>query len=167
MGRGTEVNACPEKERKEILVRLRKYNRPESQLAYDSKRLDGILAEARRRGYATRDDAGLIYGGLPYDDGLAAIDDLARCVLQIGKMLSCEFLDGERLLDPKDIDRAVDAGAIGQCDGAWVDQHFFGSSRRSRSKTSFRFMACPRGGASGHPPIPDAATAKARMIGLC
>jgi IclR family mhp operon transcriptional activator len=64
---------CPEKEREEILERLRKYNRPENRLAYDSKRLDRILAEARRRGYATRDDAGLIYKGLPYDDGLAAI----------------------------------------------------------------------------------------------
>jgi IclR family transcriptional regulator, mhp operon transcriptional activator len=64
---------CPEKERKEILERLRRHNRPEDRLAYDSKRLDGILAEARRRGYATRDNAGLLLRGRPYDDGLAAI----------------------------------------------------------------------------------------------
>jgi IclR family mhp operon transcriptional activator len=66
---------CSEKEREEILQRLRKYNRPGDRLAFDSRRLDGILAETRRRGYAKRDASftGSRYEGPPYDDGLAAI----------------------------------------------------------------------------------------------
>jgi IclR family mhp operon transcriptional activator len=46
---------CSEKEREEILQRLRKYNRPGDRLMHDPKRLDRILSETRQRGYATRD----------------------------------------------------------------------------------------------------------------
>jgi IclR family transcriptional regulator, mhp operon transcriptional activator len=46
---------CSEKERNEILERLRKLNRPGDGLARDPKRFDKILGETRRRGYATRD----------------------------------------------------------------------------------------------------------------
>ena len=66
---------CPEKERREILERLRKYNRPQDCLARNPRRLDRILEETRERGYATR-DASFTGGGYqihPYDDGLAAI----------------------------------------------------------------------------------------------
>jgi IclR family transcriptional regulator, mhp operon transcriptional activator len=66
---------CSEKERGEILERLRRYDRPGDWLAKDPKRLDRILADTRKRGYATRDPGftGGSYGGPPYVDGLAAI----------------------------------------------------------------------------------------------
>jgi len=66
---------CPEKEREAILRRLRKSGKPEDQLAHDPKRLDRILEETRKRGYATRDPIfrGGMYGQPPADDGLAAI----------------------------------------------------------------------------------------------
>jgi IclR family transcriptional regulator, mhp operon transcriptional activator len=73
---------CPDKEREGILRRLRKTNNPQDRLAHDPKRLDRILSETRRRGYATRDPSftGGGYGsfpggyaGPPRDDGLAAI----------------------------------------------------------------------------------------------
>ena len=66
---------CPEKEREEILRRLRKSNKPEDWLARDPKKLERILSEARRRGYATRDSSYVAgrYGGTPIDDGAAAI----------------------------------------------------------------------------------------------
>jgi IclR family mhp operon transcriptional activator len=74
---------CPEKEREQILRRLRKSNNPQDRLAHDPKRLDRILSETRRLGYATRDPSftgggyadflGGGYGGPPRDDGLAAI----------------------------------------------------------------------------------------------
>lgn len=66
---------CPEKEKEQILQRLRKANHPENRLAHDPKRLERILAETRARGYATRDSAfvGVDYAGQPWDDGLAAI----------------------------------------------------------------------------------------------
>ncbi len=66
---------CPEKERDEIVRRLRKSDKPEDRLARDPKRLDKILAETRARGYGTRDPVfvGGFYGGPPQDDGLAAI----------------------------------------------------------------------------------------------
>jgi IclR family mhp operon transcriptional activator len=74
---------CPEKEREQILRRLRKSDNPQDRLAHDPKRLDRILDETRRLGYATRDPAfggtsyrdflGGSYGGPPRDDGLAAI----------------------------------------------------------------------------------------------
>ena len=46
---------CPEKEREEILQRLRKSDNPQDRLARDPKRLERILSETRRGGYATRD----------------------------------------------------------------------------------------------------------------
>jgi IclR family transcriptional regulator, mhp operon transcriptional activator len=66
---------CSEREREQILRRLRKSNEPVDRLARDPKRLDTILNEVRRRGYATRDPSfvGGIYGSPAYDDGLAAI----------------------------------------------------------------------------------------------
>jgi IclR family mhp operon transcriptional activator len=66
---------CSEKEREEILERLRKHDRPRDWLARNPKRLDKILAETRERGYGTRDPGftGGSYGGPAYDDGLAAI----------------------------------------------------------------------------------------------
>ncbi len=73
---------CPEKEREQILRRLQKSDNPQDRLARDPKRLDRILSETRRRGYATRDPSftGGGYGdftgggdGPPRDDGLAAI----------------------------------------------------------------------------------------------
>lgn len=66
---------CPEREREAILQTLRKSAKPEDQLARAPDRLNRILAETRARGYATRDPAftGGHYGGLPTDDGLAAI----------------------------------------------------------------------------------------------
>ena len=66
---------CSDKERNEILRRLRVSNKPEDSLARDPKRLDRILAEVRQRGYGTRDPifVGGNYGGPPRDDGLAAI----------------------------------------------------------------------------------------------
>jgi IclR family mhp operon transcriptional activator len=66
---------CSEKERNEILERLRKLNRPGDGLARDPKRFDKILAEARRRGYATRDPSfvPVTDGGVPFPDGAAAI----------------------------------------------------------------------------------------------
>jgi IclR family mhp operon transcriptional activator len=66
---------CSEKQREEILERLRKHSRPQDWLARNPKRLDKILAETRERGYGTRDAGftGGVYDGPPYDDGLAAI----------------------------------------------------------------------------------------------
>jgi IclR family mhp operon transcriptional activator len=66
---------CPDKEREEILQRLRKSDKPEDWLARDPKRLDKILAETRARGYGMRDPGfgGGGYGDPPHDDGLAAI----------------------------------------------------------------------------------------------
>jgi IclR family mhp operon transcriptional activator len=66
---------CPEPEREQILQRLRKSTKPDDRLAQNPKRLEEILAETRRRGYATRDPTfvGGHYGGPPFDDGLAAI----------------------------------------------------------------------------------------------
>ena len=66
---------CPEKEREEILKRLRKSNDPEDWLARDPKKLERIFSETRRRGYATRDPSyvGGRYGGTSLDDGAAAI----------------------------------------------------------------------------------------------
>jgi hypothetical protein len=66
---------CSEKERNEILERLRKLNRPGDGLARDPKRFDKILGETRRRGYATRDPSfvPVTDGGAPFPDGAAAI----------------------------------------------------------------------------------------------
>jgi IclR family transcriptional regulator, mhp operon transcriptional activator len=66
---------CPDKERDEILARLRKSDNPANRLAREPKRLEKILADTRKRGYATRDPVfvGGFYGTAPQDDGLAAI----------------------------------------------------------------------------------------------
>jgi len=66
---------CPEKERDEIIARLRKSDRPEDHLAREPARLAKILAETRQRGYGIRDPGfiGGFYGTAPQDDGLAAI----------------------------------------------------------------------------------------------
>jgi IclR family transcriptional regulator, mhp operon transcriptional activator len=66
---------CPDKERQELLQRLRKSGKLDDWLAHDRKRLDKILAETRARGYGTRDPTflGGRYGSPPTDDGLAAI----------------------------------------------------------------------------------------------
>ena len=66
---------CPEKEREATLRTLRKSDNPEDWLARDPKKLEKILGEARRRGYATRDPSHVAgrYGETPIDDGAAAI----------------------------------------------------------------------------------------------
>jgi IclR family transcriptional regulator, mhp operon transcriptional activator len=66
---------CPEKERETILRTLRKSNHPHDWLANDPKKFERILAEVRRRGYATRDASYRSgrYGKGLYDDGAAAI----------------------------------------------------------------------------------------------
>lgn len=66
---------CPEKEREATLRILRKSSNPEDWLARDQRKLERILGEVRRRGYATRDPSYVAgpYGGTPIDDGAAAI----------------------------------------------------------------------------------------------
>jgi IclR family mhp operon transcriptional activator len=66
---------CPEREREQILRKLRISNKREDQLARDPKRLERILAETRKKGYGTRDPmfTGGSYGSPPGNDGLAAI----------------------------------------------------------------------------------------------
>jgi IclR family transcriptional regulator, mhp operon transcriptional activator len=66
---------CSTKERQQILEQLRRSGKPDDWLAHEPRRLDGILAETRERGYATRDPSfhGRNYGGPPVDDRLAAI----------------------------------------------------------------------------------------------
>jgi IclR family mhp operon transcriptional activator len=65
---------CPDRERDEILQRLRKSDHPEDRLAHDPKQVDRILTETRAKGYGTR-DPGFFGGGYgaPQDDGLAGI----------------------------------------------------------------------------------------------
>jgi IclR family mhp operon transcriptional activator len=66
---------CADKERQDILQRLRKSDKPEDRLAREPRRFDAILAETRERGYGLRDPAfaGGAYGGPVVNDGLAAI----------------------------------------------------------------------------------------------
>ena len=66
---------CPEKEREATLRTLRKSNNPEDWLARDPKKLERVLSEVRRRGYATRDPSYVAgqFGETPVDDGAAAI----------------------------------------------------------------------------------------------
>src|SRR5262245_24226105 len=56
---------CPEKERQETLRRLRGSDNPQDWLARDPNKLEKILSETRRRGYATRDASFVAgrYGG--------------------------------------------------------------------------------------------------------
>ena len=65
---------CPDRERDDILKRLRRSDQPEDRLARDPKQVDRILGETRARGYGTR--APTFPGGFyrnPKDDGLAGI----------------------------------------------------------------------------------------------
>jgi IclR family mhp operon transcriptional activator len=66
---------CPAKERQRIIDMLRISSKAEDRLARESARLNGILAEVRARGYATRDPThvGGYYGGPPHADGLFSI----------------------------------------------------------------------------------------------
>ena len=48
---------CPDREREQILQRLRKSEKPEDRLAREPGRLEKILAETRQRGYGLRDRA--------------------------------------------------------------------------------------------------------------
>jgi IclR family mhp operon transcriptional activator len=65
---------CPEQERARILLRLQRSDHSDDRLANDPEGLDSILAQTRRRGYATRDPM-FIGGphGRPINDQLAAI----------------------------------------------------------------------------------------------
>jgi IclR family mhp operon transcriptional activator len=65
---------CPDREREQILQRLRKSDQPEDRLARDPKQVDKALAETRARGYGTR-APGFVGGhyGNAQDDGLAGI----------------------------------------------------------------------------------------------
>jgi IclR family transcriptional regulator, mhp operon transcriptional activator len=66
---------CPDPERERILRRLSNSEKREDQLARNTKRLNQILVETRKRGYGTRDPifTGGSYGAPPRDDRLAAI----------------------------------------------------------------------------------------------
>jgi IclR family mhp operon transcriptional activator len=65
---------CPEAERQKVISLLRKSDKPENWLARDSRRIDEILSETRKRGYGLRDQA---FVGGPYGaqlpDGLAGV----------------------------------------------------------------------------------------------
>jgi IclR family mhp operon transcriptional activator len=65
---------CPDREREDILQRLRKSDQPEDRLARDPKQVDKVLAETRAKGYGLR-AASFVGGhyGNPQDDGLAGI----------------------------------------------------------------------------------------------
>jgi IclR family mhp operon transcriptional activator len=110
---------CSNKEREEILQKLRKHDRPGDWLARDPKPLERILAETRRRGYATRDPRGLFGGGhqhAPYDDGLAAIA-VALCdgtrvygamnILWIRTAFTVEQFAAKHLTDLQDAAREI------------------------------------------------------------
>ena len=66
---------CPDKEREDILARLRKSRKLVDRLARDPKRLDRILEETRKRGYGLRDPSfgGGTYGREPIDEGVSSI----------------------------------------------------------------------------------------------
>jgi IclR family mhp operon transcriptional activator len=109
---------CSEKEREGILNVLRKHDRPGDGLAKDPKRLDRILAETRKRGYATRDASfgGNSYEGPPYDDGLAAIavalSDGTRVygsmnILWIKKAFTVEEFAAQHLADLQNAAREI------------------------------------------------------------
>jgi IclR family mhp operon transcriptional activator len=116
---------CPDKEREQILRRLQKSDNPQDRLARDPQRLDRILSDARRRGYATRDPifTGGGYGhspgggdSPPQDDGLAAIvvalSDGSRAygsinILWIKKAFTVEEFAGQHLGDLQDAAREI------------------------------------------------------------
>ena len=108
LGEGTE----------KILRGAAQADRPGDLLAHDPKRLDRILTETRRRGYATRNACftGGSYEGHPYDDGLAAIaialSDGTRVygsinILWIKKAFTVEEFAGQHLADLQDAAREI------------------------------------------------------------
>lgn len=66
---------CAERERNSLLDLLRRSGNPENNLAFQPDKLNDILTQVRKRGYATRDSSfvGGFYGRPPYSDGLSAI----------------------------------------------------------------------------------------------
>ena len=109
---------CPEKEREATLRRLRKSDNPQDWLARDPKKLERILSETRRRGYATRDPSFVAgrYGGAPFDDGAAAIavalSDGARVhgsinILWIKTAFTVEEFAAQHLADLQDAAREI------------------------------------------------------------
>jgi IclR family mhp operon transcriptional activator len=67
---------CPDREREEILQRLRKSDHPEDRMARDPKQVDRVLSETRAKGYGARDPKflGGPYGTFPrVDDGLSGM----------------------------------------------------------------------------------------------
>jgi IclR family mhp operon transcriptional activator len=66
---------CPDKDREEILGRLRKSRKLVDRLARDQKRVERVLEETRKRGYGLRDPSfgGGPYGREPIDEGVSAI----------------------------------------------------------------------------------------------
>jgi IclR family mhp operon transcriptional activator len=66
---------CPEREREQVLRRLRQSDRPEDRLAREPRQLDKILAETRKRGYGVRMPGFVAtpQGTVFRDAGLAAI----------------------------------------------------------------------------------------------
>jgi IclR family mhp operon transcriptional activator len=109
---------CPEKEREEILRRLQKSSNAQDWLAREPKRLDRILQEVRRRGFATREPGYVSsrYDALPRDDGLAAIavalSDGKRVhgsinMLWIKKAFTVEEFAAQHLADLQDAAREI------------------------------------------------------------
>ena len=109
---------CPEKEREETLRRLLKSNNPQDWLARDPRKLERILSETRRRGYATRDPSFVAgrYGGAPFDDGAAAmavaLSDGARVhgsinILWIKTAFTVEQFAAKHLADLQDAAREI------------------------------------------------------------
>jgi len=103
---------CPEAERQSLLDLLRRSGNPENRLAFETERLNRILAETRKRGFATRDTSfvGGFYGRPPYSDGLAAIAVPVRQerhvfgalnVVWLKKAYSVEHMAREHLRDLK------------------------------------------------------------------
>src|SRR5262245_20774472 len=98
--------------------RLRKSDNPQDWLARDPKKLVRILSEVSRRGYATRDPSFVAgrYGGVPYDDGAAAIavalSDGARVhgsinILWIKTAFTVEGFAARHLADLQDAAREI------------------------------------------------------------
>jgi IclR family mhp operon transcriptional activator len=109
---------CSEKERQAILRRLRKSRNPQDWPARDPKKLDAMLSETRRRGYATRDPShvGGTYESPMRDDGLAAIvvplSDGARVhgsinILWIRTAFTVEEFAAQHLADLQDASREI------------------------------------------------------------
>jgi IclR family transcriptional regulator, mhp operon transcriptional activator len=65
---------CPKPECQKLLALLRRSDKPENRLARDTRRVDRILAEARAKGYGTRDPSfvGGAYGRQAPEDWRAS-----------------------------------------------------------------------------------------------